>query len=99
MVTRMAQETQARTRPRRLELIDSIPDGLTVEQWDRLEQRLQTRSRGPAERYWLILLCAFGLIGDVFLVRAGWIPPIAGYFIAAVLCIFGALVMMGGRES
>jgi hypothetical protein len=39
------------------------------------------------------------LIGDVFLVRAQWMPQIYGYFIAAVLCIFGALVMMGGRES
>jgi membrane protein YqaA with SNARE-associated domain len=79
--------------------MDSIPDGLTVEQWDRLGQHLQRKAEDKAERYWLILFCAFGLIGDVFLVRAGWMPPIAGYFIAAVLCIFGALVMMGGRES
>jgi membrane protein YqaA with SNARE-associated domain len=99
MVTRMAQETQARTRPRRLELMDSIRDGLTPEEWSRLEHHLYREAEDKAERYWLILLCAFGLIGDVFLVRAGWMPPIAGYFIAAVLCIFGALVMMGGRES
>jgi uncharacterized membrane protein len=99
MVTRMAQETQARTRPRRLELIDSIPDGLTVEQWDRLEQRLKRESLSRSGQYSLVLLTALCLIGDVFLVRAQWMPQIYGYFIAAVLCIFGALVMLGGRES
>jgi hypothetical protein len=56
MVTRMAQETQARTRPRRLELIDSIPDGLTVEQWDRLEQHLnENRCPVPDSTRWYCL--------------------------------------------